>query len=163
MAVTGVSNLTELISNQSLGQRHASVAGAQLVQAQNNQAAVLVQDTFTPSSQSVSNQATAQDAGIFQVSQIALPAATVAPAVPPATANANTVPLENTQIELQTLNGVLLGLGLTYSNIQQIDRIASLTKLYSPNLYNDLVEQFKAQAALQANLAVAAEPKAATE
>jgi hypothetical protein len=82
-------------------------------------------------------------------------------AVVPA-ANAVTVPSENTQNELQALNRVLVGLGLTNSNIEQIDRVATLTKLYSPRLYTDLVEQIKAQAALQANLALA-EDKPATQ
>jgi len=51
---------------------------------------------------------------------------------------------------------------LSNSDIQNIDRIASLTNLYSPRLYTDLVEQIKAQAALQANLAVAGR-KSATQ
>jgi len=177
MAVTGVSNLTELISNQSFGQGHNASAGIGIrpVQAQNAGATTLVEDSFTPSSQITSNQATAQDAGLFQVSQFALSAAAaeVLTAQTPATqhlpapaANAATAPSENTQSELQALNGVLLGLGLTNSNILQIDRVATLTKLYSPRLYTDLVEQLKAQAALQATLAAAggksaAQPKAA--
>jgi hypothetical protein len=181
MAVTGVSNLTELISSQPLGQGHVALAGVGIrpLQTQNAGASTLVEDSFTPSSQLTSNQATAQDAGLFQVSQFALSAVATdslnaqppvreqpsVTAVAPA-ANAITVPSDNTQNELQALNRVLLGLGLTNSDIEQIDRVATLTKLYSPRLYTDLVEQLKAQAALRANLALAGEkpatqPKAA--
>src|SRR4029077_13169937 len=184
MAVTGVSNLTELNSNQSLGPGHDSLAAAQPVQGQNTGVATLVRDSFTLSSQSISNQATTQDAGLFQVSQFALSAAaadilSVQTAPAPATRSTSQVqaatpsvspPLQattiavaaNTRDELQFLNGVLLGLGLSNSDIQNIDRIASLTNLYSPRLYTDLVEQIKAQAALQANLAVA-DRKSATQ
>jgi hypothetical protein len=156
------------------------LAAAQPVQEQNTGVATLVQDSFTLSSQSISNQATAQDAGLFQVSQFALSAAaadilsaqTASAQATQSTAQvqAATPPLSpppqvatiaiaadtaNTRDELQFLNGVLLGLGLSNSDIQNIDRIASMTNLYSPRLYTDLVEQIKAQAALQATLAVA--------
>jgi hypothetical protein len=195
MAVTGVGNLTELISNQSLGQSQEAPAGAPAAQLESNVAVVPAGDSFTPSTQTSSTQ-NAQDAGLFQVSQYALTSATAealtaqttAPAVahnpaptpaaeiatttvttqstatapppepaaapsvaasPQATSNAVAPVPVNTQDLVQSLNAILLGLGLSNGDIQQIDRIASVTNSYSPALYGDLIQQFEAQTAQQ--------------
>jgi hypothetical protein len=76
MAVTGVSNLSELVSNQSLGQGQEAAATVQPGQPAAAGATTLAEDTFTPSTQNNSTQATAQAAGLFQVSQSALANAT---------------------------------------------------------------------------------------
>ena len=208
MAVTGVVNLTELISNQSLAQSQEAPAGAQAAQAESNVAATQAGDSFTPSTLTSSTQTTAQDAGLFQVSQYALTSATAealttqttapaaaqnpapapaanvpsttaavvsqtttlttqttatvpppepvaAPAVaaPPQTTTNAVAPVPvNTQDQVQSLNTVLLGLGLSNSDIQDIDRIASVTNSYNPAFYGDLIQQFEAQAAQQTSV-----------
>lgn len=208
MAVTGVVNLAELISNQSLAQSQDALSGTQAVPAESNVPAAPAGDSFTPSNQTVSTQSTAQDAGLFQVSQYALASATVAalatqatapaptqnqapapaadvpttpaaavlqttalatqtpatvpppepaaaPAVaaPPQTTTNAVAPVPvNTQDQVQSLNTVLSGLGLSNSDIQQIDRIASVTNSYNPARYGDLIQQFEAQAAQQTSV-----------
>jgi hypothetical protein len=76
MAVTGVSNLAELISNQSPGQGQSAPGGALPIQSLGAGKPGPTQDSFTPSSQNNSAPVTAQDAGLFQASQFALGAAT---------------------------------------------------------------------------------------
>ena len=75
MAVNGVTNLAELFSNQSLGQGQEAPPAGQPVQIKAGRAGAPTEDTFTPSTQN-SAQATAQAAGLFQVSQFALSSAT---------------------------------------------------------------------------------------
>jgi hypothetical protein len=222
MAVTGVSNLAELISNEPLGQGQAPPDVTQSAKTQGLGAAVPTQDSFTPSAQNNSAQATAQDAGLFQVSQFALSSATAdvltaqaAPpqpaqlalagttdvatsqAAPPTALNVQTpappapapIPADTPALptpvaapqatssaaaataitpgQLQSLNEHLLGLGLSNSDIQDIDRIASVAKNSNPAVYNDLIQQFEAQAAQQTALAAggshqAAQPKVPT-
>ena len=175
MAVTGVVNLTELISNQPLAQSQDAPAAGPAAPAELTVAVAPIGDSFTPSNQTNPTQ-TAQDAGIFQVSQYALTSATaeslttqtIAPAAlqnpapsanvfttaaapsvaapPQATANAVAPVPANAQDQVQSLNTVLLGLGLSNSDIQDIDRIASVTNTYNPALYGDLIQQFEAQA-----------------
>lgn len=191
MAVTGVLNLTELISNQLLSDNQNALPVTQSGAPQNANIAPLIQDSFTPSNQNIVT--TAQDAGLFQLSQLTAssaaggvlsgqgatpqvaqdiaavlatqttnnnavtpqvqpattpepqtpaPAQTAAP--PQATTNASVLV---SQAELQSLNGVLLGLGLSTTDIDYIDLIASVTKVYNPTLYTDLVQQYEAQAA----------------
>jgi hypothetical protein len=202
MAVTGVSNLAELISSQSAGQGQNATAGAQPLQPQGAGANAPSKDSFTPSSQNSSANVTPQDAGLFQVSQLALGAATAellttqtaAPQTPhitapaqalqtgtanvatvqaattltqnvqtlaepaaPATAAATPIPaaapVATTTIALgepQTMNAELLGLGLNNSDIQIIDRLAAVARNFNPLVYNDLIQEFEAQAAQQA-------------
>jgi hypothetical protein len=69
MAVEGIGNLTQNVADQLAGQSATLPAGANAPGAGNPAAAAALEDTFTPSSQTNSAQATAQDAGIFQVSQ----------------------------------------------------------------------------------------------
>lgn len=201
MPVTGVSNLAELISNQSSGQGQNTPGLTQPIQSQGAGAVAPAEDSFTPSSQNNSAQVTAQDAGIFQVSQFALGAATAevlttqaagsqapqesapaqtqqtgtpdaaivqaastitqiaqqpaAPAVPaaaaptPIPAAPPAAPTAFATGEPQTMNAELLGLGLTNSDIQTIDRLATVAQNFNPLVYNDLIQQFEAQAAQQ--------------
>lgn len=60
-----------------------------------------------------------------------------------AAASANSA---NVQSEIQALNFALPELGLTTSQIEQIDRIASLINDFNPSAYSYLVNQFQAQA-----------------
>jgi len=52
----------------------------------------------------------------------------------------------NLQLQIQTLNAALPALGLTNSEINQIDRIASLVQNFNPAAYASLVNQFEALA-----------------
>jgi len=76
MAVEGIGNLVQLLADQLSGQTLNSPAGTTTPGTGNAGNPVVNEDTFTPSNQSNSAQATAQDAGIFQVSQGALTAVT---------------------------------------------------------------------------------------
>jgi hypothetical protein len=143
----------------------------------------VTEDTFTPSSQNSSAQATEQDAGIFQVSKGALAAITAHILFAPTTPNANqngapaqaaatnsttsgnaaqqvaaalaaqaataaAAATTNVQDQLQALNAALPVLGLSTSDILQIDRVATLDHNFSPTTYTDLVNQFEALAQL---------------
>ena len=200
MSITAVSNLAEVVSNQSAGQGQSAPGGALPIQPQGAAQAGPAQDSFTPSSLNNSGPVTAQDAGLFQASQFALGAATAellttqttapqtpqeiapaqgvqtgdadianAPAAPAAAAAAliaGAAPGPTNPIapgEPQIMNTELLGLGLSNSDIQPIDRIASVAKNYNPLVYNDLIQQFEAQAAQQAAAARATNPPAAPD
>jgi hypothetical protein len=144
-------------------------------------------DTFTPSSQNSSAVVTAQDAGLFQLSHATLsfvvsnalsghgalpeaapPAAAVAQpqqeaqvqsqvaAPPQSTANASAV--IGNQAELQSLNTVLFGLGLSNDAIQNIDQIASSIDEFNPTVYASLIQQYTAQLAQQSGSAAAVNP-----
>jgi len=78
MAVQGIGNLGQSLVVQSYeyGQTLNSRLGANTLRAGNAGNPALTEDIFTPSTQSNSGQATAQDAGIFQVSRGALNAVT---------------------------------------------------------------------------------------
>ena len=76
MAVEGIGNLVQILANQLREQIPNSRAGANTQGTGNADNVAIVEDTFTPSTQSNSAQATAQDAGIFQVGQGALTAVT---------------------------------------------------------------------------------------
>ena len=76
MSIEGIGNLGQSLADQLLGQTPISASGANTPGAGNASDAAVTEDTFTPSTQSNSAQATAQDAGIFQVSQGALTAVT---------------------------------------------------------------------------------------
>jgi hypothetical protein len=194
MSVTGISNLAELVANQISNQLPASVqnqqAAAQSGQAQAPPASALPVDTFTPSSENNSAVVTAQDVGLFQLSQATLsfafsnalsgqaavpeaaPAAPVvqpqqevqapapAAAPPQATTNASTSAAVSNQAELQSLNTVLLGLGLSNDAIQNIDQIASSIDEFNPTVYASLIQQYTAQLAQQSGTTTAAKPPA---
>ena len=76
MAVEGIGNLTQNLAEQLREQKQNPQAGANTPDAGNADNVAATEDTFTPSTQSISAQDDAQDAGIFQVGQRALTAAT---------------------------------------------------------------------------------------
>ena len=196
MSVTGISGLAELIANQVSSQLPASgqnppQAPAQSGPAQARTASALPVDTFTPSSQNSSAVVTAQDAGLFQLSQAtlsfavssalsgqaAVPEATPAAAAvvqpqqkvqapapvaapPQSTANATASAAIGNQAELQSLNTVLLGLGLSNNAIQNIDQIASSIDEFNPTVYAALIQQYTTQLAQQSGSAAAVNPQA---
>jgi hypothetical protein len=76
MAVEGIGNLVQILADQLSGQPGSLPAGATAPASGNAGNPVVAEDTFTPSGQSSSAQATAQDAGLFQVGPAALAAIT---------------------------------------------------------------------------------------
>jgi hypothetical protein len=76
MAVEGIGSLVQILANQVREQTANSQAGANTPATGNADILAATEDTFTPSAQNNFAQATAQDAGIFQVSQGALTAVT---------------------------------------------------------------------------------------
>jgi hypothetical protein len=108
MALTSIVNLVESITNQLVGQGNDSQQGAQgAATANTSVSATRNEDSFTPSNEINSPQAAAQEAGLFQVSQLALIAAAASsiasqatqppanPAPPPAeVAATNTSPVQ---------------------------------------------------------------------
>ncbi|HWY78258.1 MAG TPA: hypothetical protein VN281_21765 [Verrucomicrobiae bacterium] len=76
MAVEGIGNLAQILTHQLRQQTLGSRAGASTQGTGNADNTAVTEDTFTPSAQNNFTQATAQDAGIFQVSQGALTAVT---------------------------------------------------------------------------------------
>jgi hypothetical protein len=76
MAVEGIGNLAQILATQLRQEALDSRVGANTPGTGNTVNAAVSGDTFTPSTQNNSVQATAQDAGIFQVSQGALTAVT---------------------------------------------------------------------------------------
>ncbi|HWF14068.1 MAG TPA: hypothetical protein VG272_10065 [Candidatus Acidoferrales bacterium] len=70
-------------------------------------------------------------------------AATGTPATQAATSAAAAA---NIQLQIQSLNAALPALGLTNTEINQIDRIASLVQNFNPAAYANLVSQFEALA-----------------
>jgi len=77
MAVEGIGVLAQILAEQVREQTLNSQAGANTPGIGNAGKVAVAEDTFTPSTQNNSAQATPQDAGIFQVSQGALTAVTV--------------------------------------------------------------------------------------
>jgi hypothetical protein len=77
MAVEGIGNLVQILADQLLEQAPNLQAGGTTQGVANAGNAAVPEDTFTPSTQDNAAQTTAQDAGIFQVSQGALTAVTV--------------------------------------------------------------------------------------
>lgn len=90
MAVEGIGNLAQVLTHQLRQQTLGSRAGVATQGAGNADNAAVTEDTFTPSTQNSFTQATAQDAGIFRVSQGAL--TTVTTKLLFAHANANGTP-----------------------------------------------------------------------
>jgi hypothetical protein len=76
MAVESIVNLAQALADQLSGLTLNSQAGASTPGTGRAGKLAITEDTFTPSTQSNSARATAQDAGIFQVSQGALTAVT---------------------------------------------------------------------------------------
>ena len=76
MAVEGIGSLVQILADQLSGQPGNLPAGANVPASGNAANPAVTEDTFTPSGQNNSAQTTAQDAGIFQVSQGALSAVT---------------------------------------------------------------------------------------
>lgn len=184
MAVEGIANLVQNLAEQLFGQTQGKPTGANTPETGNASNTAVTEDTFTPATQNNSARATAQDAGIFQVSQVALAAFTSnirfgqttfslnQTGAPPQDATAATsdgdtletaaqqdaatqasqaatgaaAGTTNVQDQLRALNAALPALGLTYAQIQQIDRIASLIQDFNPAAFADLVNQFEALA-----------------
>lgn len=205
MAVEGITNHVQHLADQLFAQRRETPAGTNILRTVREDNRAATEDSFTLSTQDNSGQATAQDAGLFQVSQIArtqvtanflfeqrvsdtsqsgapapgAPATASNPGAPQAsTPNANTsanaaqqdagTPAAQAatgiaasvtgQVQLQSLNAALPALGLSYTEIQEIDRIASMIHDFNPAAYSDLVKQFEAlaQQAEQERAALAA-------
>src|ERR1700693_872796 len=76
MAVEGIASLAQALADQLSGQTLNLPAGANTPGAGNSGNPVVAEDTYTPSGQNNSAQATAQDAGLFQVGPAALAAIT---------------------------------------------------------------------------------------
>jgi len=76
MAVEGIGNLAHTLADRLSGQTLNLPAGASAPGTGNAGSPVVTEDTFTPSGQSNFAQATAQDAGLFQVGPAALAAIT---------------------------------------------------------------------------------------
>jgi hypothetical protein len=76
MAVEGIGNLVQILADQLLEQTPNLQLGGNTQRTGNAGNAAITEDTFTPSAQGNAAQATAQDAGIFQVSEGALTAVT---------------------------------------------------------------------------------------
>jgi hypothetical protein len=94
----------------------------------------------------------------------AAPAVPAAAAPAPPTASPAATAVAKTAItpgQLQSMNAELLGLGLTNSDIQTIDRLATVAQNFNPLVYNDLIQQFEAQAAQQTAPAAAGNQTAA--
>jgi hypothetical protein len=72
MAVEGIANLVQNVVDQLFGQNQEKQAGTIPLGTGRAADPAVSEDTFTPSAQNNSAQTTAQDAGIFQVSQVAL-------------------------------------------------------------------------------------------
>jgi hypothetical protein len=72
MAVEGIGNLLQILAEQLREQTPNLQAGANTAGKENANTVAVTEDTFTPSGQGNPAQASAQDAGIFQVSQGAL-------------------------------------------------------------------------------------------
>jgi hypothetical protein len=76
MAVEGIGSLVQILADQLREQTLNSQAGANTPGTLNVNTVLVPEDTFTPSTQSNTPQATPQDAGIFQVSPGALSSVT---------------------------------------------------------------------------------------
>jgi hypothetical protein len=76
MAVEGIGNLAHTLADRLSGQTLNLPAGASAPGTGNAGSPVVTEDTFTPSGQSNFAQATAQDAGLFQVGPASLAAIT---------------------------------------------------------------------------------------
>jgi len=192
MAVPGVAHHIEDLVNQQLRQRQEKQSGTTATATDIAGNKGVAQDSFTPSAQTDSAQATAQAAGIFQLNQgavtpdiapaqttpnanqnaLAVQAATAAttnagatqtatgvnpdtPAIAPQLADSAlavqaatpvSTATPSVQDQIQSLNTALAALGLNNSDIQQIDRIATVIQNFNPSAYSDLINQFESLA-----------------
>lgn len=93
MALTNIVNIVQSLTKQSLAQGSENPPPAQLTaNTTSSRLAALIQDSFTPSNPANSTQGAAQEAGLFQVSQVSLAVAaagTLALQAAPPQANEN--------------------------------------------------------------------------
>ncbi len=154
MAVAEIGNLASTLLNQVSGQDYSASANtlaAGNVPATN--ANVLPVDRFTPSAQQNSDQTAAQQAGLFQITQFSTLSAAVniisqtqpAPAQTPQIAAPATTVTTAVSVEdkMQALNIALATLGLSKSDIQSLDRVASIIKDFNPVAYKNLAFQLQ--------------------
>jgi len=166
MAVAEIGNLASTVLNQVSGQDYSASANtpaAGNVPATNANA--LPVDRLTPSAQQNSDQTAAQQAGLFQIAQFSTPsaAANIIPQTQPALPQAPQIAAPATtattaisvQDKLQALNTALAALGLSKSDIQSLDRVASIVKDFSPVAYKNLVFQLQTLAQQSAPQAAA--------
>jgi hypothetical protein len=154
MAVAEIGNLATTLFNRLSAQDYsasASIGAAGNVHATNANA--LPEDRFTPSAQQNSDQTAAQQAGLFQIAQF--PTQSVAvniisqtqpapPQTPQIAARATTVTTAvSVQDKLQALNTALATLGLSKSDIQSLDQVASIIKDFNPVAYKNLAFQLQ--------------------
>ena len=173
MALAEIGNLATTLVNQLLGQDHNASNTAPAVSAPSTNANALPQDHFTPSAQQNSPLTAAQQAGLFQIVQfsalsVAVDITQTQPAAPQPAQSPPPVPVQqvtapappqvtpqaaapatpattalSVQDQLQTLNVALAALGLSNSDIQSLDRIASVVKDFNPVAYRNLVFQLQ--------------------
>lgn len=105
----------------------------------------------------------AQNPASAQAAQaVATPAALQGPVAQVAAPTNTVTAAANVQDQLQTLNLALAALGLNDSDIQSLDRVASLIKDFSPLAYSSLVYQLEALAQQTAPRAASAATNAVT-
>jgi len=164
MAVAEIGNLaTTLLNRLSVQDHNATATTSSAANAHAANRNVLPEDRFTPSAQQNSVQTAAQQAGLFQIAQFSTLSVAVniisqtQPALPqapqiaaPATTATTAISMQD---KLQALNTALAALGLSKSDIQSLDRVASIVKDFNPVAYKNLVFQLQTlaqQAAPQA-------------
>jgi len=173
MALAEIGNLATALVNQLLGQDQNASNTAPAASAPPTNANALPQDHFTPSAQQNSPQNAAQQAGLFQIVQfsalsVAVDITQTRAAVPQPAQNPPPLPVQqvtapappqvtpqaaapatpattalSVQDQLQTLNVALAALGLSNSDIQSLDRIASVVRDFNPVAYRNLVFQLQ--------------------
>jgi hypothetical protein len=111
-----------------------------------------------PASNSNQNGAT-ESAALLKTPDAGTVHTTAASSGSPAESVSGPAAAADVQVKLQALNTGLPALGLTYAEIQQIDRIASLIHDFNPAAFTNLVNQFEAltQQSAQQNSAIAPE------
>ncbi len=154
MAVAEIGNLATTLFNRLSAQNDSALASIRAggnVHATN--ANVLPEDRFTPSAQQNSVQTATQQAGLFQVAQFSTLSVAVniisqtqpAPAQTPQIAAPATTVTTAVSVEdkMQALNIALATLGLSKSDIQSLDRVASIIKDFNPVAYKNLAFQLQ--------------------
>jgi hypothetical protein len=184
MPVESIANLIQNLSDQVFGQTQSNGVQKSLLGQASPVTAAVAEDSFTPSAQNGSAQVPVQDAGLFQfapgtlttirtnstgqaaVGAAITPGAAQAPAAPSTQEDTSAASAANLQLQIQSLNAALPALGLTKTEINQIDRIAALVQNFNPAAYANLVSQFEALAqnagpSLSANATVLPSPSGA--
>jgi hypothetical protein len=136
----------------------ANTTPAQPAQATGQNAAPLPPAPVTPTN-TVTAQAAAATAG--SAATATQQAATTATGAPALQITAATTTNTGAQGQVQSLNNALAALGLSRTDIQQIDRIATLIQNFDPASYMDLVNQFQRAAQQAQQLATPANAAAA--